>query len=139
MLGAERLANDGTAVRMELSAFARKLRVHLVLEDRFIYGRLLHHSDRAIVAKASEHQKNLRSLRDHLTRYASHWISMGAGLEDSPREFIEETKELLGLVSRRFDLEDRDLYPLVERICYPSGTWPLDLRIETDEKLQREA
>jgi hypothetical protein len=47
----------------------------------------------------------------------------------------EETKSLFELVFKRFDLEDRELYPLVEHICNRSGVWPLDLTAETDDEL----
>ena len=133
LLDAERLVRSCTEVRLKLSAFARKLRVHLLLEVRFIYGRLLRHSDPAIVARAAQHQQEMHSLRDRIKDYAGQWISMEVAIQNEPSQFVEATKSILGLVSKRFELEDRDLYPLVDRILSPSGTWPIDLIAEAHE------
>ena len=122
----DRLARSGTAVRLSLSAFARKLRVHLALEERFVCERLLRHSDRAIVGLAMQHRHDIRSLDDRIATHARRWISE-AEIQKAPRQFIEETTSILELASKRFELEDQDLYPLVEQIISPSGTWPVDL------------
>src|SRR6266511_3764915 len=116
LLDADRLVVESTAIRLKLSAFARKLRVHLVVEDRFIYERLLRQRDRAIVTQATEHQREAHSMGDRMTRYVRHWISTGA-IDDAVNKFIDETKSILELASKRFDLEDRELYPLVDQIC----------------------
>ena len=104
----------------------RKVRVHLALEERFVCERLLRHSDRAIVALVTHHQNDMRSLQRRVTDYANRWSSE-LDIQKSPSQFIEETKSLLEMTTKRFELEDSDLYPVVEQIMTPSGTWPLDL------------
>lgn len=123
---AESLARNGMAARLRLSAFVRKVRVHLALEERFVCERLLRHSDRAIVALVTQHQNDMRSLQRRVTEYASRWSSE-LDIQKSPPQFIEETMSLLEMTTKRFELEDSDLYPVVEQIMTPSGTWPLDL------------
>jgi hemerythrin-like domain-containing protein len=129
----DRLANDVTAVRLKLAAFARKLGVHLALEDRFLHERLMRHSDPAVAAKATEHQREAHSLGARVDHCAQEWISIGSAADHAPAKFIDETKEIFELMSKRFELENSDLYPLVDRICSPSGTWPLELLVETNE------
>ena len=133
LLEVERLAGESIAIRLKLSKFTRKLRVHQVVEDRFIYEHLLGHSDPAIVTQATEHQRAAHSLRDRVARYGREWISTRVALGDAGNKFIEETKSLFELVFKRFDFEDRELYPLVEQICNRSGVWPVDLTAETDD------
>src|SRR5205823_3528714 len=94
---------------------------------------LLRHSNPALVARATEHQSGAHSLRDRMNRHARQWTSTTVGMDGSTNKFIEETKTLLELVSKTFDLEDRELYPVVDQICSRSGTWPLDLTAATDE------
>src|SRR5258708_25642134 len=72
LLAAEQLAHNWTKARLRLSAFARKLRVHLSLEERFIYERLLRHPDPDLVAKATRHRKAAHSLADRVSEYAHH-------------------------------------------------------------------
>ncbi len=134
LLETERLAGDSTAIRLKLSAFVRKLRVHLLVEDRFIYERLARHSNPAIVAEAIDHQRETHALRDRMTHYTRHWISSEAAIDEVDAKFIEETTMFLELASKRLDIEDRELYPLVDEICNRSGTWPLDLLTEADEE-----
>jgi hypothetical protein len=133
LLQPERLANDFTAVRLKLSAFAHKLGVHIVLEDRFLHARLVRHSDSTIVAKAIGHQQAVHSLRDRVDRYTHKWITSGRPGDEAPAEFIDETRSIFDEMSKRLEREEGELYPLVDRICSPSGTWPRDLLVETDE------
>jgi hemerythrin-like domain-containing protein len=134
LMETERVADESTAIRLNLSTFARKLRVHLLVEDRFIYERLLRHSDPAIVAKATDQQRETHALRDRLARYTRHWTSTEAAIEELDAKFIDETTALLELASKRLDIEERELYPLAEQICNRSGTWPLDLLTQDDEE-----
>src|SRR6266576_1664826 len=93
-LQAERLVHDVTAVRLKLAAFVRKLGVHLALEDRFIYERLLRHSEKAVANQAAEHQREVHSLRARVGQYAKEWISIGRSEDDAPPKFIDDTKAL---------------------------------------------
>ena len=127
LLTNERLARDFTGARLKLSAFIRKLEVHVVLEDRLIYELLLRHPDQVVAAKAAEHREHVRSLRTQVTQYGRHWVSPGVIAEHALPQFLAETKSIFELVSKRFELEDGELYPLVDRICSPYGTWPLEL------------
>jgi hemerythrin-like domain-containing protein len=136
LLDVERLAPGFTALRLKLSAFVRKVGVHLALEDRFIYGRLTRHSDPTIAGKATTHQNETNQLRERVAQFADQWISHGAGMESDPASFIDEAKTIFDLVAKKCDLEDREIYPLVDRICSPSGSWPLDLVSEVDETLE---
>jgi len=131
LLRVEELKRSCTAVRLNLSAFARKMRVHLELEERFVCERLLRHSDPAIVARVAQHQEEMRSLGVEVAMYAQRWTSEDE-IQKAPRQFVEETNGILELTSRRFEHEDHDLYPLVEELLSPSGTWPLDLMANTD-------
>jgi hypothetical protein len=120
-----RLARNCTAVRLNLSAFARKIRVHLALEERFLCERLLRHSDPTIVAKVAQHQAEMRSLGDGVAVFVERWPSEAA-IQLAPHAFATQAKTVIDLAVQRFQLEDDDLYPCVEQLLGPSGTWPLD-------------
>jgi hemerythrin-like domain-containing protein len=136
LLDAERLVTSWTEVRLKLTAFARKLDVHFALEDRFIYARLSRHADPAISNKATEHRNQMIELRGRATRHADRWLSPETAIETTSAEFVEQTKGILDLVSKRCDLEDREIYTLVDQICSPSGKWPLDLSADDDQTRQ---
>jgi hypothetical protein len=127
LLDAQHLAQSFTELRLKLSAFARKLTVHLDLESRLVCARLLRHSDPAIATKAKEHLDEMRALRDRLAHHTHRWLSTAASDENDANEFIDETKRIFELVSSRCDLEERELYPIVDRIGSRSGTWQFEL------------
>jgi hypothetical protein len=127
LLEAGQLARDFTELRLKLSAFARKLALHLDLEIRLVCSRLLRHSDPAIATTAKAHLDEMRALRDRVAHHTNRWISTGTSAEDETSKFIEETKSIFDVVSARCDLEDRELYPIVDRIGSCSGTWQFEL------------
>jgi hemerythrin-like domain-containing protein len=131
LLRVDQLKQSCTAVRLNLSAYMRKVRVHLALEERFICERLLRHSDPAIVTRVTQHQQEMWTLGERVATYADRWNSE-VEIQKAPQQFVEETYGILELATRRFELEDHDLYPLVEQLLNPSGSWPLDLMAETD-------
>ena len=109
-----------------MTAFLRKLRLHLALEERFVYARLVRHSDQAVVAVAKRHHHETLALAQLATRHAERWnLSDDAAIEVASNPFIEETKGLLTQISDRFRHEDDELYPLVDQIR-TSGELPLD-------------
>ena len=126
LFGRKNIAQDGTAIRLQFSAFARKLRVHLALEERYVCERLLRHPERAIVDKVVLHQSEMRTLHRRITECANRWTS-AVEILGEPAQLIEETRKVLALTSTRFEKEDRELYPIVEHLMSPSGTWPVDL------------
>jgi len=136
LLDTERVARGCTDIRLRLSAFVRKLNVHLTLEERFVYGRLLHHPDERVVATTVRHHEDMRQLKDRLSHYAHRWtLTTDHAIEMAPSSFIEETKILFDEVSKRFHLEDEELYPLVEQARIASGTWPLHAMPVTNAKV----
>jgi hypothetical protein len=61
------------------------------------------------------------------------WISNGLAVDGTTHKLIEETKNLLELVCRRLELEESELYSVVDPIRERSGTWPVDSTDEPDE------
>ncbi len=126
LLDHERLVQGCTGVRLMLSAFVRKLNVHLALEERFVYGRLLHHPDEAVVATTTRHHEDTRQLHDTLAQYAHRWaLTTDQAIEMAPSSFVDETKSLFDVVSKRFELENEELYPLLDQVPIASGTWTI--------------
>src|SRR6266498_5023777 len=136
LLHAERLGHNCTSIRLRLSAFVRKLQVHMALEERFVYGRFLQHPDEAVVAMMMRHHHQTRLLGTFVTHYAQQWtLSTDEAIEKGSMAFVEQTKSLFDQVWKRFHLEDEELYPLLGQI-HPtsSGAWQLDSTIESKEK-----
>jgi len=92
LLEGKRLASSCTEVRLRLSAFTRKLRVHAELEERLVYSRsgLAHHPDPAVATQTARHWRATRALVELMTGYAERWdLSGDNAIESSPSTFAE--------------------------------------------------
>jgi len=135
LLNAERLVYSCTSIRLRLSAFVRKLQVHLALEERFIYNRFLQHPDETVFTVAMRHHHQARQLTAFVTQYAQQWtLSTDEAIEKSSAKFVDQTKSLFDQVWKRIQLEDEELYPLLGHLHISSGAWLLDPTADTKEK-----
>ena len=114
---------DSTQVRLKLSTWVRKFRVHLTLEDRLVYSRLLHHQDPAVRGKATEHQREMRTLLEHFTQYTPARLARDLSDDFAASELVTETKRRFDVITTKFAWEESELYGLADEIS--SGTWAL--------------
>jgi len=123
LFDAGRLVHDSTQLRLKLSTWVRKFRVHLTLEDRLVYSRLLHHPDLAVRSKASEHQREMRTLREHFAQYTPARLVRDLSDDIASSQLAGETKRRFELITTKFAWEESELYELADEIT--SGTWAL--------------
>jgi hypothetical protein len=113
MLDAEKLKQDGAAVRTLLSSLAGKLTVHLAMEDKSLYPALLASADPTIRAKAKRFTDEMGGIKQALTAYLARYPS-GPVIAQSAAGFVKETTEILAVLARRVRAEDSDLYVAVD-------------------------
>lgn len=89
------------------------LRVHLAQEDIELYPSLLASHDLAVASLARQFVDEMGSLAIDLECFARHWSSP-AGISANFAEFSEAAHDLLVRLAVRIELEDRQLYPLVD-------------------------
>jgi len=114
LLDAERLARDCTEARLKLATWARKLRVHVTLQERSLYPRLMTHSDPQVVKKAARFQQDISTLSDQLTVYCRDWLAEESTIREGAVTFVEQTKAMFDQMTMRFHFED-DLYVLADQ------------------------
>jgi hemerythrin-like domain-containing protein len=127
LLEAERPGATQTSIRLKLVTLARKWRVHSAIEGRAVFDRLLQQSNPAIAIQAMEHQRKAHSLGDRISLAARQWMT-----DEPTNRFLAETKAVLELIPTRLELEENELYPLMESY-ERSGTWPVDATSTNDE------
>jgi hypothetical protein len=98
-----------------LSSLTGILNVHLAMEDRSLYPRLLEHEDAALRALARRFLDERGALREEFERYRAHFPSTAA-IEAEPAAFVDETRVMLGMLWRRMKLEDDELHPAIVRL-----------------------
>ncbi len=97
----------------DMSFIEGKLKIHLSMEDRYLYPELMNHGDVRISELTERYKKEM------VTAYDSfHAISVRCREESYFREhydeFVAEIRGFIGSLKIRIAMEDEDLFPLVD-------------------------
>jgi hypothetical protein len=120
---------DATRMRLKLSRWARKLDVHLTIEDRLVYPRLLDGGDPTMVTKATRHMEEMRSVRDALNRFEPIRLIDELAEEADSTNFTNETRRIFTMLETKFRFEDAELYRVGAQTL-SSGRWSVAAAIE---------
>lgn len=96
-----------------LSQLAGKLTMHLAVEDKSLYPKLLGHSDEKVQRVTQKYIDEMGTLAEAFTSYLDKWRGADAK-RDNAQGFIDETKAVFGALDKRIKSENSDLYPLLE-------------------------
>lgn len=113
LLDADGLRNDAKEVRHLLSVLHGKLSVHLAMEDKSLYPRLLRHHDSEIRATTQRYIDEMGSLAGAFTAYIGRWPTPSA-IQSDPESFITETSGVFEALGKRVDQENNELYVLAD-------------------------
>lgn len=107
------LAQDAKEMRTLLSELAGKLKVHLAMEDKHLYPKLLSHDNGTVRSTAQQYIDEMGGIAKVFTDYLDRWPHAKA-IQENASGFIEETKGLFNALGNRINKENNDLYPLLE-------------------------
>jgi hypothetical protein len=102
-------------MRTLLSSLAGKLTVHLAMEDKGMYVRLLKHKDGQIRTTATTYLDEMGGIKAVFNAYLERWPSATA-IQANPTGFIAETEGILAALSIRISKEDNELYAMVDAL-----------------------
>lgn len=114
-LAAPSLDADPKRALRALAAFSGKLRVHAAMERDGLYPRLLSSPDLEVAEKARELLHEMGDLYDAYFEHVSTWGCV-ARVREAPASFRAETLAMFTRLRRRMERENRELYPLVQRL-----------------------
>lgn len=115
LLNAEHIKKDANEVRNTLSMLSGKLAVHLAMEDSNFYPSLVNHRDPSVKSIAGRFYKEIGGMKEAFMEYSKRW-STPANIQTHAQEFVIETKNLLGALSKRIEKEDLELYRIADRL-----------------------
>jgi hypothetical protein len=113
-LDAKELASSAEIMSGLLSVLGGKLTIHLAMEDKGLYPRLLRHQNLVIRDTAKRFMHEMGGIQTVFGEYLTRWRD-AAVIQKRPDDFIKETRTLLAALSARVSREDNDLYPIVDR------------------------
>lgn len=114
LLQADRLRRDATEVRHLLSVLHGKLSVHLAMEDKSLYPRLLSHHDGDIRATTQKYIDEMGSLAGAFKAYVGKWPTPSA-IQANPEAFIAETSGVFDALGKRIVQENKELYVMADK------------------------
>lgn len=118
LLQPEALRRDPRPARALLSTLAARLAVHLSLEDRLIYLRLLQTGDERTRTLTRSVMAEMGSLGAVFKAYDEKW--QVAAIEAEPTVFARESVQALAALAKRIERENRQLYPLADQAFVPA-------------------
>jgi len=98
-----------------LSLFEGKLKIHLSMEDRYLYPQLADHSSGDIRKLAGDYMREMGGIYDRFNAFILRWKS-DSPPEGFPATFVEEAKEMMETIYARIREEEETLFPLLEQI-----------------------
>jgi hemerythrin-like domain-containing protein len=114
LLDASRLADDAASARTLLSNLAGKLKIHLAMEDKTLYPRLMQDPDPKVSAMAKRFADEMGGIAEVFGGYMERWPTARA-IQEAPQRFVTDTQKLFGALSTRIDRENNQLYPLLDQ------------------------
>jgi iron-sulfur cluster repair protein YtfE (RIC family) len=104
---------DAGAVRRQLSVLAGKVNIHLAMEDKALYPRLMERKGSRTHAVASRYMTEMGGLAQVFSDYTARW-QVSAIRADMPG-FANDTRKVFGALAQRIERETTELYPLADR------------------------
>ena len=98
-------------LRRELSSALIR---HLKAEDWLLYPRLLLSPNQVVARTALSFSEEMGGLAEAYTEYAERWGSYA--IQSDWDGYRTETADILGALASRIKREDRELYPLLEKL-----------------------
>lgn len=90
------------------------IKLHLAIEDRFLYPTLQQRSDPALAGMGRQYQTEMAQIAQAYGEFAKKWNDAG-NLAADPEGFRAEANRVLKLLHARILRENRDFYPLIEQ------------------------
>lgn len=114
-LEAERVAGQAEQVHALLGRFLALVNVHLALEDKLLYARLVTHERRDVAELARRFTAEWGSLRTTAKELERRWDGP-AKLRARPTEFVSEVGAALASTRARIERENAEIYDLADRL-----------------------
>jgi iron-sulfur cluster repair protein YtfE (RIC family) len=109
------LSKKAAEIRCLVSSLAGKLSIHLAMEDKRLYPKLMAHSNPDVRALSKRYSEEMGSLADDFTKFNQRWLT-AAFIEKDPAKFVGEINLILTALQTRIEKENNQLYKLVDNL-----------------------
>lgn len=95
--------------------YSDKVRSHLELEEKSLYGMLLSSPNKEVNASANRFLNGAQEINRIFNKYIQRWCNKGLRIYNHDI-FVQETKDMFHLIQERTLAETEELHPLVRQI-----------------------
>ena len=113
LLNPEAIEQKAEEIASLLAKLAGKLKMHLAMEDKSLYPKMISSTDTTTKDLAEKFIAEMGEISSVFSQYMNDWSSPTAMRAD-PKGFIKVTTDLFGAVKKRIDRENGQLYPQLE-------------------------
>lgn len=110
----DKWAHDTTRL---LSEFTARLSTHLSVEDNTLYPNLLASGHADLMRMATHYKAEMGNLYGSYMNFWKRWRS-AAQLQKDTGDFLKEARAIFSTLRARIEREDRELYPLADRVLH---------------------
>lgn len=112
-LQVDKVKSDTDEISSLMSQLAGKLTMHLAVEDKSLYPKLLGHKDDKVKKVTQKYIDEMGQLAEGFQSFLDKWRGANAK-RDNAQMFIDETKTVFGALGKRIKSENSELIPLLE-------------------------
>ncbi len=112
-LNVDTVSNNTKEVRTLLARLFGKNSVHLAMEDKSLYPRLLDHADEHVRSLAKKFIIEMGEIGEVINSYKDQWTA-SSEIKNNPDAYIDHTKRILNALSIRMERENNELYKVVD-------------------------
>ncbi len=98
-----------------ISSLAGKLSIHLAMEDKCLYPKLMAHSNPDVRALSKRYSEEMGTLSGDFMRFNQRWLTAEL-IEKDTAKFVGETTIVLAALQARIEKENSQLYKLVDNL-----------------------
>lgn len=109
----ELVTANAAGIAKLFTQLAGKITVHLAMEDESLYPKMIKHANPNIANTAKKFMTEMGTIKTAFTGFMKKWGSETA-MKGNPTAFITETQGLFGVLAKRIEKENNELYKMMD-------------------------
>lgn len=110
------IEKDADEISKQLNFLTGKLKMHLAIEDEFLYPTLKKHSDNNVQAMTEKFIHEMGGIAKAFMDYRAKWPTP-TKIKENSKDFIKDTEAVFKVLKDRIDRENNQLYALADKVC----------------------
>lgn len=115
-LTAAGIEQNADEISKQLNFLTGKLKMHLAIEDEFLYPNLKKNSDTNVQNMTEKFSQEMGGIAKAFMDYRAKWPTPSK-MKENANDFIKDTEAVFKVLKDRIDRENNQLYALADKVC----------------------